>query len=66
MILRRYIVRDICYEDDFRRALKELPSASQAVMKFGYPKGEDAEEYLIIYALYSNEVYTLMQKHPEL
>ena len=51
MILKRYVIRDVCCEDDFVLATQELKDADQVVMKLGYPHGKDAEECLIIYAL---------------
>ncbi len=55
MILRKYVIKDIYYDDAFKHAIEELRGANQVVMKLGYPDGKDTDECLVIYALYSNQ-----------
>ncbi len=52
MTLKTYIIKDSISPYDWEEIVKELKFAKHAIMKLGYPNGTDAEQCLIIYALY--------------
>jgi hypothetical protein len=54
MELRRYVIRDTISPFEENELNYRLRGTRQAIMKRGYPNGKDADECIVIYALFQN------------